>query len=96
MNRKELAARVAERTCKPQKDVDQVMGALIDEIQAQLARGESVKLQGLGTFEVRERAARKARHLSRGDSIMVPARRMPGFKYSGLLRRIVDNTRVEV
>lgn len=90
MNRKELTARVAEKTGMLQKEVDQVLGTMIGEIQAQLAQGESVKLQGLGTFEVKARAPRKARNLAKGNTIEVPARRLPGFKSSSLLRQMVD------
>jgi len=92
MNRKELTARVAEKTGLLHKEVDQVLGTMIDEIQAQLVMGESVKLQGLGTFEVKARAPRKARNLAKGATIEVPARRLPGFKSSGLLRRMVDKS----
>ncbi len=89
MNRKELTARVAEKTGLLHKDVDQVLGTVIEEIQAQLVAGESVKLQGLGTFEVKNRAPRKARDIGKGDVIEVAARRTPGFKVSGLLRQRV-------
>lgn len=92
MNRKELAARVAERTGMLRKDVDQVLGAVIDEIQEQLSKGESIKLQGLGTFEIKTRAARKARDLSRGGIVEVPARRAPTFKASSLLRELIENS----
>jgi DNA-binding protein HU-beta len=92
MNRKELTARVAEKTGMLHKEVDQVLGTLIEEIQAQLARGENVKLQGLGTFEVKTRAPRKARDLTKNDTIEVPARQLPGFKASGLLRQLVSRS----
>lgn len=90
MNRKELNAALVAKTGMYHKDVDKVLSAVIEEIQTQLAQGESVKLQGLGTFEVRPRAPRKGRNLNSGEEIFVPAQLVPGFKASQQLKSLVD------
>ena len=35
---------------------------------------------GFGTFEVKERAARTGRKPSTGETIEIPAKKIPGFK----------------
>ena len=90
MNRKDLTLRVAQRTSFFQKEVDQILGALIVEIQEQLAKGECIKIQGLGTFEVKARAPRTARNLSDGGTLVVPGRRVPAFKPSQFLKELID------
>ena len=90
MNRKELTAAVAQKTGLYQKEVDQVVGTLIEEIQAQLAKGTTVKIQGLGTFEVVARAPRTGRDLINGGTVQVPGRLVPGFKASRLLKELIE------
>lgn len=92
MNRKEMSAIVAKRTGLYQKDVGQVVGAVIEVIQSQLTNGLAVKLQGLGTFDVQVRAERTARDLQSGETIKVPSRRAPDFKPSKLLRQMVESS----
>jgi len=90
MNRKELAAVIAEKTGMSLKDVDTVVSKLVDEIQVQLASGEPIKIQGLGTFDVKERAARTARNIASRTAVMIPPRRSPSFKPSKMLKERVE------
>jgi DNA-binding protein HU-beta len=92
MNRKELTAVLAKKTGMPKCDIDTVLAAMVSECQEQLARGESIKLQGLGTIEVRPRAPRKGRNIIDGSEVHVPARLVPAFKASKMLREIVDQS----
>lgn len=88
MNRKELNAILAEKVGLSRREVDKVIAAMIDEIQLRLSRGESVKLQGIGTFEMKPRAPRKGRDLVKGEEVLVPARVVPVFRASKALKNI--------
>lgn len=90
MNRKQLVTHISDKTGLYGKTVNQVIGALVDEVQGSMAQGDSVKIQGLGTFEVQSRAPRKARNISNGDFVEVPARSVPRFKPSRMLKEIVE------
>lgn len=63
-NKAELVDRVAKKTQLTKKDVSATVEALFETIQEALKAGEKVQVIGFGTFEVRERAARKGRNPS--------------------------------
>lgn len=90
MNRKELVTKISDSTGLYGKTVNLVIGAFVEHVQDSLSRGEEVKIQGLGTFEVQTRAPRKARNISKGDFVEVPARSVPRFKPSQILKEMVE------
>ncbi|GMA66223.1 hypothetical protein GCM10025859_66980 [Alicyclobacillus fastidiosus] len=45
-----------------------------------LSAGEKVQIPGFGTFEVRDRAARTGRNPQTGETIEIPASKVPAFK----------------
>ena len=62
------------------EEVEQVLDIFFDEIAQRLAEGGRVELRGFGAFSTRERDARKGRNPRPGDSVAVPAKRVPYFK----------------
>lgn len=93
MNKNELVASVAERAGVTKRDSEKVVNALIDAIQDALALGDKVSLVGFGTFEVRARGSRTGRNPQTGQSITIPASRVPGFKAGKQLRDAIGNGR---
>ena len=63
-----------------QEEVEQVLDIFFDEITERLAEGGRVELRGFGTFSTREREARTGRNPRTGESVEVPAKRVPYFK----------------
>lgn len=57
--------------------------AIFTAIHAALMAGEKVRIEGLGTFEKVDKAARIARHPKTGEKIEVPAGFRVKFKASG-------------
>ncbi len=90
MNKSELIAAVADRAGVNRKTVGDVLDALLDVISGALAAGDKVTLVGFGTFEVRERAARKGVNPATKEPIEIPAGRVPAFKASKTLRDAVS------
>ena len=62
MNKAELISSVAEKTELTKKDAEKAVSAVLDSIVEALSRNDRVQLVGFGTFEIRERAARKGRN----------------------------------
>jgi len=89
MNKAELIASVAEKTEFTKKDSEKAVGAFLDAIREALAAGDKVQLVGFGTFEIRERAARKGRNPQTGEEINIEAARVPVFKAGKALRDAV-------
>jgi DNA-binding protein HU-beta len=80
MNKTELVKAVSTQAELTQKDAAKVVEALFETISNTLAKEEKIQLIGFGTFEVRERAARKGRNPQTGEEIDIAASKVPAFK----------------
>ncbi|MGZ9868132.1 HU family DNA-binding protein [Priestia endophytica] len=89
MNKTELIKAVAEKAELTQKDSAKVVDALLEVVKETLAEGEKIQLVGFGTFEVRERAARKGHNPQTGEPIDIPASKAPAFKAGKALKDVV-------
>lgn len=89
MNKAELISSVAEKTELTKKDSEKAVNAILEAIGAALGNGDKVQLVGFGTFEIRERAARKGRNPQTGDEINIAAAKVPVFKAGKSLREAV-------
>ena len=90
MNKTELIAAVAEKAGLSKKDADAAVSAVFDAVTAELAKGEKVQLIGFGTFEVRERAAKTGRNPRTGETMTIPASKVPAFKAGKALKDAVQ------
>ena len=88
MNKTELINAVAANGLS-KKDAEVAVKAVLDSITDALKNGEKVQLIGFGTFEVRERAEKEARNPRTGETIKVPAAKVPAFKAGQALKDAV-------
>ena len=89
MNKTELVAAVATKADLSKKDAEAAVKAVLDAVTEALADGEKVALVGLGTFEVKERAARTGKNPRTGEAIEIPASKVPSFKAGAALKNAV-------
>lgn len=80
MNKAALIAKIADKTDLTKKQVETALNAFTDTVLETLKEGDKVQLMGFGTFEVKERAARMGRKPSTGETIEIPAKKIPTFK----------------
>ncbi len=80
MKKTELIAAVAEQSGISKKDAEKALTATIDTIVNAVAAGDKVQLTGFGTFEQRQRNARTGVDPRTGNSIEIPASKVPAFK----------------
>jgi DNA-binding protein HU-beta len=90
MNRSDLIAAMAEKTCSTKVDADKAIGALIDIITSTLKKGGNDALVGFGIFEVRKRAARNGRNPATGAPLKIRASKAPAFKSGATLKAAVN------
>ena len=90
MNKTELVSAVAEKADLTKKESERVINALFASIEEALAKGDKVQLVGFGTFEVRDREARKGRNPQTGEEIEIPATKVPAFKAGKALKDAVN------
>ncbi len=85
----DLVSNVAEQTGLGKKAANAAVDAVVATIQGALSNGDSVALIGFGTFEVRTRSARRGRNLHTGETMDIPAKKVPAFKAGKKLRDAV-------
>jgi len=90
MNRAELIRAVAEKAKFTASDAELAIDAVISCVTEELKTGESVRLLGLGTFSVADRPARSGRNPLTGEALVLPAGKVPSFKYSKTLKDAVN------
>ncbi|WP_108490777.1 HU family DNA-binding protein [Bacillus velezensis] len=89
MNKTEFVGEVAEKIGVTKKEAAPKVESVFNVIVETLTKGESIKIPGVGTFEVRERAARKGRNPQSGEEIDIPATKAPAFKAAKALKDAV-------
>lgn len=87
MIKSELVQRIADRNPHLyQRDVENIVNAILDEIVGALAKGNRVELRGFGAFAVKKREGRVGRNPRTGASVTVDQKVVPAFKTGKELR----------
>ena len=90
MNKSELVAEVAAKTGDTKKVAEASVDAVVSVIKEALMEGEKVQLVGFGSFEIRERAARKGRNPQTKEELIIPASKAQVFKAGKQLKDLVN------
>ena len=90
MNKTDLISQISENASMTKADAGAALDAMIKTITDALASGEDVSLIGFGTFTVKERAAREGRNPATGETIQIPASKVPAFKAGKALKDAVQ------
>src|SRR5207244_4762470 len=80
MIKSELVQRIS--TSNPhlyQRDVENIVNAILNEIVAAMSRGDRVELRGFGAFSVKNRPARTGRNPRTGAHVSVAQKCVPFF-----------------
>lgn len=67
-----------------------IVDLFFDQLRACLERGESIKLSGFGSFQLRDKPERPGRNPKTGKEIAITARRVVTFHTSPKLRDMVE------
>ncbi|MDD4569386.1 MAG: HU family DNA-binding protein [Tepidanaerobacteraceae bacterium] len=90
MNKADLISVMAEKSGMTKKDSEKALNAFIETVEEALVKRDKVQLVGFGTFEVRERSARKGRNPQTGEEIDIPAASVPAFKAGKALKDSIN------
>ncbi len=91
MNKSDLIVALAEAGDISKAASERLLDCFLSKITESLLRGESVTLSGFGTFSVSSRAGRKGRNPLTGESIDIPAKRVPKFKPGKELKNSISS-----
>ena len=72
------------------RDGEVIVETLFDSIIGALKSNDKVEVRGFGSFRSRQRKPRTGRNPKTGESVAVPAKRVPYFKPSKELRDLVN------
>ncbi len=89
MNKAAIVSRVAKRMKLDKFTAEGAVDTVLDAIAEGLAKEEDVRIAGFGTFRTKHRAARTGRNPKTGESVQIPASKIPSFKAANGLREAV-------
>lgn len=90
MNKAEFVEAVAAKGEMSKQDAGAAVDAVLDSLTDAMKSGDQVTLIGFGTFLVRDRPARDGRNPRTGETIKIPASKMPSFKAGKALKEAVN------
>ena len=68
---------------------ESIVDTVLNSIVSSLKKGDEVSIAGLGIFSVKARAARNARNPRTGETVKVPATKVPKFRAAKALKDAV-------
>ena len=90
MNNKEFIAELSRRLGYTNKDTARMVSSLLGIMTQELQDGNTIAIQGFGTFEVRTRGARTGKNPRTGEAIKIAASKVPAFKAGRALKDSVN------
>lgn len=82
MTKAEVVAQIAKKTGIEKVAIQATIEEFMNVVKDSLSEGENVYLRGFGTFEIKHRAAKTGRNISKNTAIDIPAHNIPKFKPS--------------
>jgi DNA-binding protein HU-beta len=89
MNKRDLIDAISTRM-GDKKTATEAVNAVLDTIQAAVAKGDKVAITGFGVFEKAVRPARMARNPATGAAVKVPKSSVPKFRAGADFKAIVN------
>ena len=74
-----------------QRDLENIINAILNSIVAAMARGDRVELRGFGAFSVKHRPARTGRNPRTGVLVSVENKSVPHFKTGKEMRKRLNH-----
>jgi len=90
MTKADLVEEIFERIGLSKKEAQEIIEILFDTMKQTFVEGESVKLSGFGTFNVRQKKARRGRNPKTGDDLEITPRRVITFRASNQLKSALE------
>lgn len=90
MTKAQLIDAVAKKTGFKKKDAEAAVSAAFDAMTEALTEGEKVQIVGFGTFEVKERAARKGINPLTKKTMDIAASKSLSFKAGKAMKELLN------
>lgn len=80
MTKADIVSAISKNTGIDRISVLASIEGFMDEVMKSMEEGENVYLRGFGSFVVKKRASKAARHIKNETTIIIPERYVPTFK----------------
>ncbi len=94
MTKADLVERIFEKIGLSKKEALEIIEILFDTMKQTFVEGESMKISGFGTFNVRQKMARRGRNPKTGDDLEITPRKVITFKASNQLKSGIEKRNV--
>ena len=86
MTNKEFLEKISQKTHLEMDDVKELSSSLVGAVLEEIANGNSVTIQGFGSFEPREKASRRIYNPTSKTYLVVPSKTTLSYKMSVALK----------
>ena len=90
MTKADIVDTIFEKVGISKKEAQDIVENLFDTMKQTFVEGESIKISGFGTFNVRKKLARRGRNPKTGQDLEITPRRVITFRVSNQLKKELE------
>jgi len=94
MTKADLVNAMFEKIGLSKKEALEIIELIFDTMKQTFVEGESVKVSGFGTFNVRKKMARRGRNPKTGEDLEITPRKVVTFRASNQLKAAIEKGHV--
>ena len=94
MTKADLVDKIFEKIGLSKKEAQEIIEILFETMRQTFVEGESIKISGFGTFNVRKKVARRGRNPKTGDELEISPRKVITFRASNQLKDVLEKQNV--
>jgi len=87
-----IAQKIADDCGFMKGEASEIIEKLLEIMKSKLIAGEDVMISGFGKWHVRSKRPRRGRNPQSGQEMVLDARRVVTWKYSPVLKKVVNET----
>jgi len=89
MTKADLIEKIFEKIGLSKKESQEIIEIIFDTMKQTFIEGESVKISGFGTFNIRQKMSRRGRNPKTGEELEITPRRVITFRTSTQLKSVM-------
>ncbi|WP_040335729.1 integration host factor subunit alpha [Candidatus Magnetobacterium casense] len=90
MTKADIVNALFENVGLPKKEAEEIIEIILETMKQTFADGDSIKISGFGSFNVRSKRPRRGRNPKTGEDIEITSRKVITFKPSSFLKATVE------
>ncbi len=94
MTKADLVNGIFEKIGLSKKEAQEIIEILFNTMKQAFVEGESVKIYGFGTFNVRQKMSRRGRNPKTGEDLEITPRKVITFRASNHLKFVIEKRNV--